>query len=296
MFARRTDLPLDRDALSRFLPWLIAFMVFLAALAQAGLIGLDETAKRWDRGFGATLTVQIPADPQDGSDGAGGERRLQTVLNALSATPGVESVAVISDDKVLELLSPWLGLVAATDVPLPRLIDVEVDPAQKVDAQVLQQKLAKTAPGVQVDDHGVWLARLIDMVRTLEALAALVLALILSALAGTVVFTTRTGLTVHHEAIEVLHLTGAHDRYIAKQFAGRALALGLKGGLYGLGLALPTLLGLGFVAGRMEAGLMPDMSLPLMGWLSLAVLPVLSALVAGFTARFTVMRNLRRML
>lgn len=294
MFSRRTDLPLDKDPLSRFLPWLIAFMVFLAALAQSGLLGLDDLARRWDSGMAATLTVQIPAEP-DGNE-ATDARRLQSAMNMLADTPGVVRASVISHDKVLQLLSPWLGLVEAADVPLPRLIDVETDPAMKVDARVLQQKLSQAIPGTQVDDHGVWLARLIDMVRTLEALAAAVLGLILLAVTATVMFTTRTGLTVHAEAIEVLHLTGAHDRYIAKQFAGRALSLGLKGGLYGLGLAVPTLLALGYMAGRMEAGMLPDMALPLMGWLSLALLPVLSALVASMTARFTVMRNLRRML
>lgn len=294
MFARRTDLPLDKDPLSHFLPWLIAFMVFLAALAQSGLIGLDDLARRWDSGMGATLTVQIPADPD--ANEASNARRLQSAMNMLSDTQGVVRVTVISNDKVLELLRPWLGIVAAGDVPMPRLIDVETDTAVDVDARLIQQKLAQTIPGTQVDDHGVWLARLIDMVRTLEALAAAVLGLILFAVAATVMFTTRTGLTVHAEAIEVLHLTGAHDRYIAKQFASRALSLGLKGGLYGLGLALPTLLALGYMAGRLEAGMLPEMSLPPLGWVSLALLPALSAAVASLTARFTVMRNLRRML
>ena len=41
MFARRSDLPLDKDALSRFLPWLIAFMVFLAVMAMAGVLVLN---------------------------------------------------------------------------------------------------------------------------------------------------------------------------------------------------------------------------------------------------------------
>ena len=294
MFSRRTDLPLDKDALSGFLPWLIAFMVFLAALAQAGLIGLDELARRWDSGMAAQLTVQIPSDPDAG--GAADTRRLQKALNMISETPGVMHAEVVSENQVLKLLSPWLGVVQATDVPLPRLIDVELDPDVKFDARVLQQKLARTIPGAQVDDHGVWLARLIQMVRTLEALAAGVLALILTAATATVVFTTRTGLTVHREAIEVLHLTGAHDRYIAKQFAARAWALGLKGGLFGLALAAPTLFVLGYVADRLQAGMLPDMSLPPLGWVSLLVLPLAAGLVAGLTARYTVMRNLRKML
>lgn len=294
IFSRRTDLPLDRDALSRFLPWLIAFMVYMAALAQAGLFGLDELARRWDTGMAATLTVQLPANP-DASEVANA-RVLQSALNMLSETTGVVRTSVVSEQKVLQLLSPWLGVVQAVDVPLPRLIDVETNPDIKLDVRILQQKLARTIEGAQVDDHGVWLARLIEMVRTLEALAAGVLALIVSAAMGTVIFTTRTGLTVHAEAIEVLHLTGAQDSYIAKQFAGRAWAMGFKGGLIGLVLAALTLFILSTVADRLQAGMLPDMSLPIAGWLSLAVLPLAAGLVAGLTARFTVMRTLRRMI
>ncbi|MBL4747701.1 MAG: cell division protein [Magnetovibrio sp.] len=294
MFSRRTDLPLDQDPLSRFLPWLIAFMVYLAALAQSGLIGLDSLAVKWDTGIAATLTVQIPADPD--ADKATNARRLQIAMNMIVKQPGVVKARVISEQKVLELLRPWLGLVKAVDVPLPTLIDVKTDPNLNLDARVLHQKLARRIPGTQVDDHGVWLGRLIAMVRTLEGLAGGVLLFILLSVAGTVIFTTRTGLTVHAEAIEVLHITGAHDRYIAKQFAGRAMALGLKGGLYGLALAVPTLLILGHMAGRMERGMLPDMQMPILGWISLALLPTFSAFIAGVTARHTVMKNLRRML
>lgn len=294
MFSRRTDLPLDKDPLSRFLPWLIAFMIFLATLAQAGLIGLDELARRWDTGMAAQLTVQIPSDV-DASEAANA-RRLQSVLNMISQTPGVIHTKVVSERKVLQLLSPWLGVVQAADVPLPRLIDVETDPEIKIDARVLQQKLASSVPGTQVDDHGVWLARLIQMVRTLEGFAAGVLGLIMFAAISTVVFTTRTGLTVHQEAIEILHLTGAQDGYIAKQFAGRAFALGIKGGVIGLVLAVPTLFGLDYVADRLQAGMLPEMSLPPLGWLSLAMLPLAAGLIAGLTARITVVRTLRRMI
>jgi len=294
MFSRRTDLPLDKDSLSRFLPWLIAFMVYLATLAQAGLIGLDGLAARWDSGMAATLTVQIPADPD--ASKATNARRLQNALNMISDTPGVVRAEVVSDRKVLQLLSPWLGVVEAADVPLPRLIDVDTDSDIDLDVRVLQQKLSSTIPGTQVDDHGVWLARLIEMVRTLEALAAGVLALIVLAAMSTVVFTTRTGLTVHAEAIEVLHLTGAQDSYIAKQFASRAWAMGFKGGVIGLVLAALTLILLGYVAGRLQAGLLPDLSLPIAGMVSLVALPLAAGLVAAWTARFTVMRTLKRMI
>ena len=57
-----------------------------------------------------------------------------------------------------------------------------------------------------------------------------------------VIFTTRTGLAVHRDVIEVLHLIGARDSYIANGFAYHAWWTGLRGGLFGAILAAASLL------------------------------------------------------
>ncbi len=293
MWARRSDLPLDHDALGRFLPWLIAFMVYLAALALAGMLVLNAMAARWDKGVGDTLTVQIaPADSPEKD-----ARRMRSALGILRSTPGVARAQPIDEGRLMELLEPWLGTAgAAKDLPLPRLIDVELKSGARVDAAALAKRLAAAVPDAAVDDHRVWLERLIRLIRTVEALATAVLVLIGLATAGTVVFTTRTGLAIHHEAIEVLHLIGAQDSYVARQFAGRALAMGLRGGVIGLVFAVPTLLGIGYLAARMEAALLPDVTLDPQHWAALAGLPLAVAAIAMVTARLTVMRTLARML
>lgn len=291
MFSRRSDLPLQRDPHARFLPWLIAFMVYLAVLAMAGVFQIAQMAERWERGVGDTMSVQIPAAA--GAD----DRAVQEALNVLRTTPGVVRAEPLAEQRILDLLRPWLGDAAdAADLPLPRMIDVTVDRQRGVDAPALQRRLRAVVPGASVDDHRVWLDRLISLLRTVEALGAAVLALIGLVTVGTVVFTTRTGLSIHHEAIEVLHLIGARDAYVARQFAGRALALGFRGGLIGLLFAVPTLIGLGYLAGRMEAGVLPDVGFGPVQWAAIAVLPVLAAAIAMLTARVTVLRTLARML
>ena len=293
MFASRSDLPLDRDALSRFLPWLIAFMVFLAVLAMAGVLVLNTIAARWDKGITGTLTVQIvPADDPSRDD-----ERLQKVLKILAETPEVDRFETLGDDKLLALLEPWLGTgVGVQDLPLPRLVDVELKPDAKLDVEALSRRVEARVPGVSIDDHSLWLGRLVRFIRTVEGLASMVLVLIVLATVGTVVFTTRTGLTIHRNAIEVLHFIGAQDSYVASQFAGRALILGLKGGVAGLLLAAPTLWGIGFMARQMDSGLLPDITLSPVHWAALAGLPVAVALIAMMTARLTVLKTLSRML
>ena len=296
MLAHRSDLPLDRDALSRFLPWLIAFMVYLACLALAGMLTLGAVAERWDAGVSGTLTVQII--PSESPTAAPKEaRRIEAALEILRTTPGIAGAEVIGEDRIMALLEPWLGSIGGSgDLPLPRLIDVELKAGAEVDTAALSKRLRQAVPGATVDDHGVWLDKLVRLLRAVEILASLVLLLIGLATVGTVVFTTRTGLAIHQEAIEVLHLIGAQDSYVAKQFATRALILGLRGGIIGLVLAVPTLMGIGALAARMEAGLLPDFTLTPAHWAAMVCLPLAVALIAMLTARLTVMKTLAEML
>ena len=195
------------------------------------------------------------------------------------------------------MLEPWLGTSAgAKDLPLPQMVDVELKPKAKLDVNALSQLMEARVSGVSIDDHSIWLSRLVRLIRTVEGLATLVLVFIALATIGTVIFTTRTGLALHRNAIEVLHFIGAQDSYVAAQFAGRALGLGLKGGIIGLLLAVPSLLGIGVMAAKMESGMLPDITLGVAHWSALAALPIIVALIAMLTARITVMKTLSRML
>ena len=44
----RTNLALEKDDTNRFLPWLIAFMTFLAALSVAGLLMLKQISNTFE--------------------------------------------------------------------------------------------------------------------------------------------------------------------------------------------------------------------------------------------------------
>ncbi len=296
MIIRRTDLPLDRDAHARFLPWLIAFMVFLAVLALAGALAVNRAVERWDTGISGTLTVQVMPSTKTGDAAATKQRVLDDIMEVLRSTPGVIASAAMSEARILELLRPWLGdLASDADLPIPQLIDVTMDPDAGVDVAALGRRLAIAAPGATVDDHRVWLDRLVRLLQTVEMVALAIVGVIGLVTIGTVVFTTRTGLAIHGEAIQVLHLIGAHDAYVARQFAGRALLLGLKGGLIGFFFAAPTLMAIGYFGERMQLEAMPVDGLGLTQMVMLAVLPLIVAAIAMITARVTVLRTLARM-
>ena len=286
---KRSDISFEMDDSGRFLPWLIAFMVYLAALSIAGLFVLNGLTKELGAGVTNTITIQIPATGIELQDSI----RQEGVIRELNRTAGVISSNLVSGAQVTELLRPWLGDAAGSDqLPLPQVIDVEIDRSTGITAAELRTKLKEGIPAIVVDDHGEWLTSLVNALRSTEIVALTIVILISLATIGTVVFTTRTGMGLQKDTITVLHFIGARDAYIARQFALRAAWLGLKGGLGGLAVALPTLFALRFAIGSVNIGLLPELTLSTPGWISLALVVPCVSIIAHLTARSTVLKSL----
>lgn len=302
MFRPRSDLPLEHDAANRFLPWLIVLIVYLAALALAGLMVLSTAASGWGRGLTDTLTVQIPpAASMASKDGvsdanSAAAARVDRALEVLRATPGVAQAKALSREELLALLEPWLGSGQFTEeLSLPALIDVKLKAHSGVSLEGLAATLDAAVPGATIDDHKRWFGRLILLVRSVELIAGGIVLLVSLAAIATVIFVTRTGLAIHHDVIELLHVMGAHDAYIARQFQFQALDMGVRGGAIGFALAASTLLALGYLSARIEAMLLPSLELNASQWLALSALPFVVALISMITARVTVLRALAKL-
>ena len=296
MLARRYDVPLDKDNTSRYLPWIIAFMVYLAILALTAMMAVSAMLAQWDRSVSGTLTVQILPTAETPQP-ALSSREVEIALQVLRAEPGVIVAEPLHLDEINGLLQPWLGAAAlGGDLPIPALIDVTVDPSVKLDLDGMRRRLSGAVPTAVLDDHKVWLSDLVSFARGIEIVSLVVVALVATAGVFIVVFATRSGVAIHQHVIEVLHHIGAHDAYIARQFQSHALGIGLKGGLIGLLLAGVTLLGLILLADEINSPLMPRLEFSPWQVAALLIVPVVAAGITMVTARITVMRNLLRML
>lgn len=297
-YTRRSDLPLHLDGSSRFLPWIVGVMVFLVALAVAGVMSLTDAMQRWETGLRGTVTVEVPPPVNETDDrGRDAGQRVDEIVALLHDTPGVGTAEAIDIEDTAAFLEPWLGdRDLIRDLPLPRLIDVEFETPGAIDPGALQARLGDLVPGTIVNDHGVWLDNLLNLARWVQVAAALVVVLVAAASVIAVVFATRAGLAVHREAVELLHMIGARDDFIASQFQLHALRLGLRGGAAGVLMACLAILPIQFAGHALPAFLLPRMTLTFLQWLGLLLLPIIAALVTMVTARVTVLRVLRRML
>jgi cell division transport system permease protein len=295
MLFRRSDLPLDRDPAGGFLPWIVGLMVYLAALAMAGAVLADGLVDRWRSDLADAVTVQVfPGADEESQEVQA--KRVEEAARFLSVLPGIASAKPMPQSDILRLLDPWLGSGnLAEDLPLPALIAVELIPGAPVDLAEIKRRLAEAVPGAVLEDHKPWLGDLARLAQGIEILAFVTMALVAFASVLTIVFVSRSALAQHQEVIQVLSLIGARDAYIAAQLQAYSFRLATLGALFGVALAVATVLAGNALLGRAETGLLPMAQSFSWRWL-LLLLPVPAAgLIALATTRATVLRQLRRM-
>jgi cell division transport system permease protein len=294
------ELGLRRALADRMLPFVVAAMAFLAALAMAGWSGAASLARHWQQGAESALTVQVPQPKEPAAQGNGS--RLERVVALLTGTPGIAEARTLSDDELDDMLRPWLGNSAERlALPLPAVVAVRLsDPSLALEP--LSNRVAAVAPGSLVESHGVWVRRLTALARSMQACAGLALLIVIGVAVSVIAVVTRAGLATRREAIEIVHGLGASDGYVATRFATRATLLAAIGGLAGAIVALPVLLVLaelaapfGAVNVDFDAPAVALTALPSLLWLTLVALPFVAALIGCVTAQVTVRRWLRRL-
>jgi cell division transport system permease protein len=288
---RRMDLPLDQTAAGRFLPWTIAALVYGAVLGL-GIAAVADHALRLYHLRAQLVTVTLP--PLESA----GQRAQETAaaLDMLQETRGVTSATLVPSAELEALLEPLLGEAESDgELPLPRLIDVTLDPLTKPDLAALERQLQKVAAGATIGVEALSRDRAERMATFFRAWGGgagvtILLGALLAAL-----LVTRVSLQTQTTVVELLRSMGAPDAYLARQFERYALSCGLRGGLLGFALAALTIAGLLYSSRQMELAGSIELNLRLVDWFLLACVPVVCALLVTAVARMTAMRSLAQM-
>ncbi len=296
MIASHSELPLKKDKANLFLQIIMAIAVFLFSVALAGYLLINSVADSWQSNINGSLTVQImPANEELSEQEA--ELRVNKVITFFENRQGVKKVTLMSDTQLKQLMSPWLGAqVDVASLPLPRLLEVYLTSEQGFDYAAAANDLHEVAPYASIDDHRVWLNRLLKLASSVKVLAMSVLLMILTVCVLSIFYATCTSLGIHKDIIEILHIMGAKDDYVARQYANRGLFIGLRAGVFGIALALGAFSLLHYVAEGMNKGLLGDVSLSFSGWIALASLPVWTALLSMATSYYAVRRTLGKIM
>lgn len=278
---------LDDGRRARAMRWVMAAMLFLTVLAGALGLATAQVARGIDRQLGGRLVIQLLE----------GDAAATQVAAATRAIPAVRGVTVVPRADLAEQLRPWLGDAGLeADLPMPAMIDVELDAVSDAAVTEITARARAIAPSATVDRSAGWLAPVRDFVLSLAWGAAGLVLLTAGATAGIVLLAARAGLDTHRDTIEVLHMLGSTDVQVARLFQRRIALDTLIGGVGGTVAALVAVAVIGWRAGALEAGLVRSVGLGPVDWLLLAALPLVFVALAMAAARVAVLRTLRRAL
>lgn len=296
----KEEIPLKGDSSSNlFLEVMIAVSIFMFAITLSGVLSINAMLDNWNESILGSVTVQIMPVNNANSQKAIEETlsHQNKAIKLLEDFEGVEKVTPLDDKQLQKLLQPWLGdEIKIKDLPIPRLIDVKVNPKIKINYMELSEKLAEVSPRATLDSHKLWLSKLISFADGLKNMAIIILGLVIMIASGGIIYVTKSSLSLHKYVIGILHVMGAKDSYIARRFARRTGIIALAGGIIGVMGAIPTIFMIGKLAEKIEGGIISEASLSILSWGAIISLPLLAVILSMCTAYITVKKTLETLM
>jgi cell division transport system permease protein len=281
----------------RSLTVVIAIMGFLACLTAGAVYMINQSASAWLRDVGSEVTVQVSPD----GNAEEVESRSRDIVRFLTGQIGVREVQLLSIEQSAELVEPWLGQISAVkELPLPRLIAVQIDRDNPPDISTLRAALTSKFPAGTLDDHRAWQQQIRRVTGSLALGGIAVIVLMAAATIAVVVSAARSAMASNREIIEVLNFVGADERFIARQFELHFLMLGIRAGIGGALTAAFVFLSLPVVTEYLSGAathaelrrLLGTGRLDMLGYASLLIVVVAIAAICQMTSRVGVRRIL----
>ncbi len=288
--------PVDSVA-GRALMAVIAILTFLAALSAGAAVLAARASEQWRGAVANEMTIQIRPDARRDI-----EADLALAVGMAAGVAAIESVRVVPKPESDKLLEPWLGAgLDLVELPVPRLIVLKLKAAAGPELAAFGAALRREVPSASLDDHRLWVRRLSTMANTIILSGVAVVLLVLCAAGLAVAFATRGAMAGSRDSVEVLHLVGADDAFIAREFQSRFVQLGLRGGAVGGAAAILVIGLLGWLASRWRAApegeqlqaLFGAFEIGWTGYGAVILVAMVVAAIAGVVSRFTVRRYLR---
>ena len=304
-FTGSHDIPLDKESARRYLPMIIGLLVFLLIIIWGVASSIGGTLDQWKTLSANKLTLEIsaldsPSAEQTSTPSATPSPEVSTtvqrVLKALLEIPGVVSFDVIDREQALALLKSWIGDTEdLADVPLPILIDVELDPKGSFNMMEATKYLREISPHIRIESHAKWHQMLLTIATSLRVLSLTLVLFIGITILVIIALTTRSSLTMHKSIIDTLRLMGARNMYISRYFQHSSFKVCFKGALVGFLLSIPTL----FFASWLVTNLgIPDLftlDSHMWTWVIIVATPFAVSFFAMLVAHISVMRTLSRL-
>ena len=296
--SRRNEIPTEDEDTSKFMYVLTSIYMYLFIIVFAIVMGVSSMATNWEKDILGAITVQIipVEDESKHIDTEKTQENLNKVLHYMENIAGVKSVHALDTKAIEKLMRPWLGAkVDISSLPIPHLLDVQLEKGADINYDEITLGLHKVTSNASIDNHRLWLNKLIKFATSLKLLASAVLIMVIAIGAFSIYYSARTSLHINIASIEILHIIGAQDKYIAKQYAQSYGKIGFFAGVIGLMIAIPCIILISKYGVSTGSGLLNGAHLSTFAWFIMMSSPLLSLFYASMTAYFTVIKSLEKM-
>jgi cell division transport system permease protein len=254
----------------------VSIMCALGCLAAFGAVAGFRAADTWTSDLKSAMTVVVQNPRDDAS--------LIRAAQIVSGIEGVTRADAMSKERAKELLKNYGTDMGATldALPAPRLIEVGVAARQNQVAERIEAALKAAGYTSSVNDHSRFTGEILKTSAVVRILAlSSLIALIVAAIAS-IAFAARAALETRRDAVEILHLVGAQDVFVAREVQIRFLRLGLIAGgigalVAGIIIALGTVI---FAVGATDL----TSGAPLVQWFDFWILLVAPFVTGGASA------------
>lgn len=295
---RKNEIPTDDEETSLFMYVLSSIYMYLFVIVLAMVMAINAMVNNWEKDILGAITVQVSPieDENKKIDSEKTQEQINKVLQFMENVSGVKSVNVLDIKTVEKLMTPWLGnKVDVSSLPIPQLLDVQLEDNAEINYDEITRGLHKVAPNASIDNHRLWLNRLLKFAGSLKTLALSVLLMVMGICAFSIYYSSRTSLGININSIEILHIIGAQDKYIAKQYARSYAKIGFFSGVIGLIFAVPSIILISKYGISTGSGLLNGAGLSTFHWFIMMITPLFSLFYAMITAYYTVRKTLERM-
>ena len=285
--SRETELLPSDTSRESALFFVVAALCFLAVLAALTAKATYGAATNWTSEVEGEMTIQlVDASPRDAND----------ALDIVSGIPGITDPRIVPEE---DLKAKVREAMNVTEVPnaIDALLPVAIEAygganASKLARQV-QSQLTEAGFTAEIGVAADWVGDARRALGVLRICALVAVALLALTGLAVIAFATHAALLAQRSTVNVLHLSGATDRFVANLFERRFWLLGLRSGAIGALAALGATAFMIFVLGSSSrVGLLPQLSLDLTDFLILLLTPIIAGIAARFAARQTVMHTL----
>lgn len=292
-------LPLHKKSGSLQLFILLLLMTTLMIMVVSIQISVLKTTSNWRTLIENEASIEVPTTSQDGEHNsiASINKTVDRIVDLLNNSADIYDVNIMNKDEIGKLLSPWLNAESdfLEDFSLPVIINFKVKDASYERYKLLSEKIKKINPRTQIQSHKNWLSKFLKFISGIHMLSALLILITSIATIFVISSSLRARIAIFKDEISLLHLMGAKDSFLLKQFTLYVLSLLVPALLVGYLLGTLTMASVSSVFLNHQDMLFPNFALKTTQYVQLAFVPLALFVLGLITATYTALKEIKKM-